>query len=145
MKLLVLIGTDYHLNQLPHFLAHYAGIGVDMFVCGLHGHGVDQARALLAPYPFVIVAHYGTERYDEVANSHWVTHFNDFRREYVQPDEWCLFADVDEFHEYTVDFFADLDPRINAIRGKWVGRLATSDGQLLPCSPRGNIGQQFPF
>lgn len=145
MKLLVLIGTDYHLNQLPHFLAHYASIGVDTFVCGMHGHAIGQALALLAPYRFVIVADYGTERYDQVANSHWVTHFNDFRRAYAQPGEWCLFADVDEFHEYPVDFFAHLDPQINAIRGKWIERLATPDGQLLPCLPEGYIGQHFPF
>ena len=85
MKLLVLIGTDCHLKQLPHFLAHYAAIGVDQFVCGLHGHGADQARALLARYPFVIVADYGTEPYDEVAHRHWGMHFNDFRRQYCQP------------------------------------------------------------
>lgn len=145
MKLLVLIGTDYHLKQLPHFLAHYAAIGVDQFVCGLHGHGMDQARVLLAPYPFVIVADYGTERYDEVANRHWGTHVNDFRRQYCRPGEWCLFADVDEFHEYPVDFFAQLDPQINAIRGKWLERLATPDGQLLPCLPRPSLAQQFPF
>lgn len=145
MKLLVLIGTDCHLKQLPHFLAHYAAIGVDQFVCGLHGHGADQARALLARYPFVIVADYGTEPYDEVAHRHWGMHFNDFRRQYCQPGEWCLFADIDELHEYPVDFFAQLDPQINAIRGKWVERLATPDGQLLPCLPRLSLAQQFPF
>ncbi|HEY0603904.1 MAG TPA: beta-1,6-N-acetylglucosaminyltransferase [Herpetosiphonaceae bacterium] len=145
MKLLVLIGTDYHLNHLPHFLAHYAGIGVDTFVCGLHGRHREQARAMLAPYAHAIVADYGTERYDEVANSHWVTHFNDFRRAYARPDEWCLFADVDEFHEYPADFFAQLDREINAIRGRWIERLATADGLLLPCSPERAIGRQFPF
>jgi len=145
MKLLVLIGTDYHLNQLPHFLAHYATIGVDQFVCGLHGRAIDQARALLAPYPFVIVADYGTECHDEIANSHWVTYFNDFRRHYGQPGEWWLFADVDEFHEYPVNFFAQLDPQINAVRGQWIERLATLDGQLRPCLPKPPIGQQYPF
>ena len=29
--------------------------------------------------------------------------------------------------------------------GWWVERLATSDGQLLPCLPGRNIGQQYPF
>ncbi len=98
MKLLVLIGTDYHLNQLPHFLAHYTRLGVDKFLCGVHGQHAEAARAMLALYPCEIVADYGTARYDQVANSQWVTLFNHFRRHYVRPDEWCLFADVHEFN-----------------------------------------------
>lgn len=145
MKLLVLIDTDCHLKLLPHFLAHYARIGVDQFVCGLYGRAVDQARVLLARHPSVIVADYGTEREDETASNHWGAHVNDFRRQYCQPAEWSLFADVDEFHEYPVDFFAQLDPQINAIRGKWLERLATPDGQLLPCSPSPSLAQQYPF
>ena len=145
MKLLVLIGTDVHLNQLPHFLAHYVGLGVDGFLCGLHGGHADEARALLAPYPHRIVADYGTERYDQRPHSHWVAHFNDFRRRFVESGEWCLYAAADEFHEYPAGFFADVAPQVNAVRGRWVERLATPDGQLLPCSPQRNIGQQYPY
>jgi hypothetical protein len=146
MKLIFRIGTDYHLELLPHFLAHYSRIGVDLFLCGLHGQRTSEARELLAKYPFEIVADLGTESFTGQLNNEWVERFNEVRRQHVVPGEWCLYADVDEFHEYpAADFLASLDRHINAVMGWWVERLATSDGQLLPCLPDQNIGQQFPF
>ena len=65
MKLIVLIGTDCHLELLPHFLEHYSHSGVDLFVCGLHGEHRDEARALLAGYPFEVVVDFGTQPYAE--------------------------------------------------------------------------------
>ena len=145
MKLIVRIGTDLHLELLPHFLEHYSRIGVDSFLCGLHGQHQDEARMLLARYPSEIVVDFGAEPFSGELNNQWTERFNQVRLQYARPGEWCLFADVDEFHEYPPDFFASLDPHINAVRGWWVERLATSDGQLLPCLPDKNIGQQFPF
>lgn len=145
MKLLVLIGTDYHLCQLPHFLRHYHRLGVDGFLCGLHGRRIAEARRILADYPVEIVAEYGDAGFRAVCAAFWKANLNLFRRQYVQPGEWCLYADVDEFHEYPADFFAALDPRVNAVMGTWVERLATPDGQLRACQPYGNLGEQFPF
>jgi hypothetical protein len=135
MKLIVLIGTDYHLELLPHFLAHYSRIGVDLFLCGLHGQRRSEARELLAKYQFEVVADFGTEPYADQLNNQWMERFNEVRRQRVVPGEWCLYADVDEFHEYPADFLASLDPHINAVMGWWVERLATSDGQLLHAYP----------
>jgi glycosyltransferase involved in cell wall biosynthesis len=145
MKLIVNIGTDYHLNCLIHFLKHYTDIGVELFLCGIHGNHLDKARRILANYPVEIVACFGDVRFDEVSSRYWKDNFNAIRRQHVRPDEWCLYADVDEFHEYPPGFFAELDPQINAVRGKWIERLATHDGQFRPCLPEGNIGQQYPY
>ena len=145
MKLIVLVGTDCHLELLPHFLAHYSRLGVDLFLCGLHGEHRDEARRLLSGYPFEVVADFGTEPYAEELTRRWTELANAARRRYAPPGEWCLYADVDEFHEYPPGFLASLPPRVNAVRGWWVERLATSDGELLPCLPGRDIGQQFPF
>lgn len=145
MKLIVLIGTDCHLELLPHFLEHYSRIGVDLFVCGLHGQHRDEARNLLSRYPFEVVVDFGTQPYAEELTRQWTRVANEARRQHALPGEWCLYADVDEFHEYPPGFLASLEPRVNAVKGWWVERLATSDGQLLPCLPGRNIGQQFPF
>src|SRR5262245_45269444 len=145
MKLIVLIGTDCHLELLPHFLEHYSRIGVDLFVCGLHGQSRDEARRLLSRHPFKVVADFGTQPYAEELTQQWTKLANEARRQHALPGEWSLYADVDEFHEYPPGFLASLDPRVNAVIGWWVERLATSDGQLLPCLPGPNIGQQFPF
>jgi glycosyltransferase involved in cell wall biosynthesis len=145
MKLIVLIGTDCHLELLPHFLEHYSRLGVDLFLCGLHGQRRQEARGLLARYPFEVVADFGTEPYDEVLTRRWTQLANEVRRRRAAPGEWCLYADVDELHEYPPGFLASLDTRVNAVIGRWVERLATSDGELRPCLPDRNIGQQYPF
>ncbi|MBV8202706.1 MAG: glycosyltransferase [Acidobacteria bacterium] len=145
MKLVVLIGTDCHLELLPHFLEHYSRTGVDLFACGLHGQRRDEARRLLSRYPFEVVADFGTQPYAEELTQQWTRAANDARRRLAAPGEWCLYADVDEFHEYPPGFFAALAPDVNAVLGWWVERLATSDGRLLPCLPGRNLGQQFPF
>src|SRR5215469_2857053 len=120
MKLIVLIGTDCHLELLPHFLEHYSRIGVDLFLCGLHGERRDEARAFLARYPFEVVVDFGTKPYAEELTKQWVQISNQARRQYAAPGEWCLYADVDEFHEYPPDFFASLDEHTNAVVGWWV-------------------------
>jgi hypothetical protein len=145
MKLLAQIGTDYHLNQLPHFLHHYRSLGVERFICALHGRRIVEARRVLAGYPAEIVVTYGAMSYERLAGVHWRENFNQVRRQHVRPDEWCLYADVDEFHQYPPDFFATLDPAVNVVRGRRLERLATADGQLQACRPAGNIGEQFPI
>jgi hypothetical protein len=145
MKLVVLIGTDCHLEILPHFLEHYSRIGVDLFVCALHGQHQDEALRLLSGYPFKVVVDFGMQPFAEELARQWERLANEARRRHALAGEWCLFADVDEFHEYPPGFLASLEPRVNTVKGWWVERLATSDGQLLPCLPGGNIGQQFPF
>lgn len=68
MKLLVNIGTDFHLNLLPPFLRHYTTLGVDHFLCGLHGNHVEEARRIMASYPVEIVACFGAVRFDDVSS-----------------------------------------------------------------------------
>ncbi|MBV8202745.1 MAG: glycosyltransferase family 2 protein, partial [Acidobacteria bacterium] len=129
MKLIVRIGTDCHLELLPHFLEHYSRIGVDLFLCGLHGERRDEARRLLSQHRFAVVADLGTQPFDGELNEQWTQLFNAARRQHAGPGEWCLYADVDELHEYPPGFFAALEPRVNAVMGWWVERLATSDGR----------------
>jgi hypothetical protein len=147
LKLLVLIGCDYHLPHLPHFLAHYTALGVDRFFCGLQGHEQTQAQAreILADYPHEIIANYEDRPFERaIKNDLWGI-FRGIQSEKLATDEWCLYADVDEFHEYPADFFATLDPSVNALRGRWIERLADEKGRLQPLLLDRNIGEQFPW
>lgn len=118
---------------------------MERFLCGLHGSHLEEARQVLAGYPVEIMACFGAVDFVEVSRPHWKDHLNDFRRQHVQPDEWCLYADADELHEYPPGFFTNLDPKINVVQGEWVERLATKDGRIRPCRPTGNIGHQYPY
>src|SRR5882672_7318406 len=106
MKLLVNISTDYHLNHLPHFLKHYFSLGVELFICGVHGNRFEEAMAILDKYPRVVCLA-TVQPFDGVAFELWRLQFNAFREKHVNLDEWCLYADVDEFHEYPDNFFSE--------------------------------------
>lgn len=117
-KLVAQVSTDFHLHHLPHFLEHYSHLGVGLFLFALHGSRIREAREICSAYPLEIVAVFGEEPWREVACKVWEATLNDIRRCYARAGEWCLFADVDELHEYPPDFFANLPPEVNVVRGR---------------------------
>ncbi|PZX14348.1 hypothetical protein LX81_02931 [Palleronia aestuarii] len=138
------------LPLLPHFLDHYAGLGIAPARMHLilnareeESPGLVRARALLAerglPEPEIWIGPY-------TSSGMW-----DRRRalqsRLAAPEDWIVSADADEFHDYP----APLDEvtafcaerRVACVQGPFVDRVA-ADGGLPPVRPDRPIGAQFP-
>ena len=148
--LITCVGVRFDLALLPHFLAHYAALGVPpaRVVCILNAPDADdpgfaEADAILAAAgcqpgrrwvaPYTSASMWAERRrvQDEVAG----------------PDAWVLSADVDEHHEYPEalpDFLARAETTgTDCVQGVFIDRLA-ADGRLAPVEPSPALTEQFP-
>jgi hypothetical protein len=138
-----------NIELLPHFLSHYAGLGVQRIFVAVRSTIRDRlyetAVAEAAQFP---------------ANVYWFPSkcFSDsdkadgeqliLQRNSVQPDDYVMHLDLDEFQEYPAPL-ATIVRLMNArsdwaLRGWIVDRVA-ENGTLAPVLRTPSIGEQFPI
>lgn len=141
LHLITCVGVEDDLGYLPHFLAHYRALGVpsaNIHVLaqateddhpGLHAadrllaeHDVGPAKRWIAPY---------------TSRSMWEQR-RALQKARVEPTDFVLSADIDEFHEYPVDPMELCnwcrDAGYDVVQGPFIDRLSAS-GVLAPVPP----------
>jgi hypothetical protein len=131
---------------LAHFVEHYRGLGVRDFLLIFHAAPGDSRRDLmrrlladLAIEPVLEIADYSAARK--------LRHYGEVVRRHCAPEEWVLYADIDELQAYPTDLGTFLDERSRRghrfVRGRLVDRLA-SGGELAEIRAGLPIWDQFP-
>jgi hypothetical protein len=148
-KIFAIVSVYDNPELLPHFLSHYSRLGVDhIFVSirtPIRNALYETAAAVAQCFPATI---------------HWIAceQFSDsdkaeveqviLRQNDVQPDDYIMHLDLDEFQEYPVPVI-EVVRQMNvcddwALRGWIVDRVAEG-GWLVPVLPEPSIGEQFPI
>ena len=146
MKLLTTVYGNCDLT--PSFIKHYEALGVTSIHCIInknrHPYTVDQLQKYSKNTIFsidkVIDEEYDTQTFIE--------HLEQLKNELVDPHEWYMKVDLDEF----VEFLTPLDVLLknanaagnDVIKGKWLDRIA-EDGSLAIINPNKSIEEQFPL
>jgi hypothetical protein len=134
---------------LPHFLSHYTRLGVDHTFVAVRSPLRDDfyAMAVAAAQPFpATVFWYACERFadsDKADTEQLILQQNG-----VQPDDYVMHLDLDEFQEYPASLAAIVGSMNDnddwALRGWIVDRVAEG-GVLAPILAAPSIGEQFPI
>jgi len=147
------------LDLLPHWLEHYTRLGADalLVVVGFSReqdflHGEYYTENIL-PKAIELCKKFPTRVYPFVFDEYY-TMYTQYVREHVkaaagvEPDDWMLHADLDEFYEFPVPLPELIDVMEDAndwaLHGHILDRVA-EDGSLRPVLPDLNIGEQFPI
>jgi len=136
---------------LPHFLNHYGKLGVDKILVGVATNADNSLEDIVQDISGNSPVETSVSRFSA---DHYVTSANHIERqkmlerEHLQPDDWVVYVDLDEFHEYPVAL-CDIvrlcnQQEILAIEGEWLDRIAR-DGTLAPILATPDIGDQFPI
>ena len=135
-----------HADLLPHFLQHYARLGVTRVLVSARGEEVwETAERLARDYP-ARATYTPAERFADSDRAAVEERLLD--AEGLDADDWVMHLDLDEFHEYPAPL-ADVVREMNAhddwaLRGWIVDRVA-ADGRLAPVAPFPSIWEQFPI
>ncbi len=134
-----------HAELLPHFLEHYARLGVRMMLVSVRDEeAYERVRTLATDYPARIVytpaAFFADSDKAAVEAALVDTETDD-------PDAYVMHLDLDEFQEYPAPLravVAEMNRHEDwAIRGWIVDRLAPG-GELSPVRSSPTIFEQFP-
>ena len=144
-RVFAVVSVYDHPELLPHFLDHYARLGVHRILVVARGEGVgDAARAAARPFPAAVedvpAAVFADSDKAEVEQAVLRAHG-------LEPDDYVMHLDLDEFQQYPAPL-AEVVRRMNeaddwALRGWIVDRVA-ADGSLAAVRPTPSIGEQFP-
>ena len=134
---------------LPHFLEHYTRLGVDRILVvartsepdRLLSRAVEQARPFPAEVSWFRSDYFADSDKSEVES-------RVLRDNGVEPDDYVMHVDLDEFHEYPAPL-GEIVSQMNrdddwALRGWFLDRVAVG-GVLAPIRPSPSIGEQFPI
>lgn len=148
MKLIFNIIEDFGI--LNHFLEYYAARGVTKFICGLHKRAtsqhVDDIAQKLSRYGHEICFSYSEdfngERDAEAQNR--------MRLQLLDPKEWYLIADPDEFHfHHMFKTFNEMQLTAEREGAAYVGSLLVdrlpASGEFANLNPRLSLDDQFPL
>ena len=151
IRLVTCVGVGSDLPLLPHFLDHYAALGVapaDTVVI-LNADAPDhpalaEARAILdargVATPEIWIAPYTSE-------TMWAERRR-AQRVRCAPGDWVLSADVDEFQRWPAPLREVLGTAegfgADCVQGVMIDRLAPG-GRLAPVRPEPGILEQFPI
>jgi len=151
---LILTVDEQRVAWLPQFVEHYRRLGVERFLISLHispnrtadevRRATDKAVAVLRPLGIllhgVLHCHY-TSRIN-------CTYQNRIRKTACSADDWIVWTDIDEFHEYPEPLrkilkWCDANG-VSVVFGKFIDRVARG-GRLEPFDPRRPIWEQYPL
>lgn len=150
-RVLSCLGVDLELGMLPHFLRHYAGLGVApqhihiiLNTPDPESHCLREAENILSEFgaatPVRWIAEY-------TSDSMWQER-RDLQVAVAAPEDFILNADIDEHHVYPApldEIAAELERTgTNACQGYLVDRLAEG-GELEPIATAPSLAEQFPI
>ena len=142
------------ISLLKQFVAHYQSVGVEKFHISVHfesgtepakiREGVDRAARSLKPL--------GVEAILELVcpfdAMNLRAHHDEIQDALTRPDDWIVWADVDEFQMHAEPLAAKIgrydNNEINICSGFLVDRIARS-GKLNEFQPSQSIWRQFPM
>lgn len=147
MNLVCMLDTDEDPILIQHFLAYYRALGVDNFLFALHSLSaenvaINKTKQLLQEEGCnvgkVIVGPMNFYRLQPVVE-------NGLRQRYLEKQDWCIIADIDEFVEIDRDFLKSLDSKtqFDYVEGFLVDCLG-KEGDLTPIRADQDIFTQFP-
>lgn len=134
---------------LPHFVDHYARLGVDRILIVLRTprreeslcHAFVSANSCPTAVSWFPCNHFADADKAEVEE-------RVLRENGVRPDDYVMHLDLDEFHEYPVPIISIVEvmsrKRNWALRGWLVDRIAEG-GVLAPVRSTFDIGEQYPI
>ena len=145
------VGVADDLPLLPHFIRHYAELGVQrksmhviLNAATADDPNLDVARELVRDLG---VAHCEIWIEAYTSDGMWARR-RDIQARTVTAEDWCINADVDEFHEYPLplhEFLTECDRMgVNAVSGVFIDRLAPG-GRLIEVAPEPFVLDQFPI
>lgn len=147
------------IELLPHFLRHYTRLGVDeiLVAVGIRQNTdfvlSDPVSGNIAPAAIRICHDFPTRvypfTYDQYDTSQNVPLRRAMKAEAgVQPDDWCLHADLDEFYTFPVhlrEIIVEMEKRNGWALAAWLVDRTTRDGAMPPILAAPSIGEQFPW
>lgn len=141
------IGVSSGAHLLGHFLQHYRRLGVDEFILVLHAEASDSRAEDMID----IMARHGITPRLQITEFNTRLKLERYRAlvgEYCQPEDWVVYADMDEFHAYPSaihELLAGCDAAgYRFVRGRMRDRLAAG-GQLQPMQTSRSLWEQYPF
>lgn len=162
MNRLLAITTLYGegLDLLEHWLWYYTSLGVDqcfVIAASFHDQNLLNGQSFTAnilPHVIDIVRRYPARVFPVECDEYHTMYTEKLRNRVLQwcnlrPDDWIIYADLDEFYEYPVPLreLIRIMEEANdwAIHGYIIDRVA-EDGNLKQIEPLPhNIGSQFPI
>lgn len=139
LKLFVTVYNDARL--LPHFLRHYAAIGVGRFFIAVPAELRENIESRIENYPVRLFTHF------ELARSVFdMTAVTEMRLLHQGAMEWVVIVDLDEFIECPdlLSVAASADAAgANVVRGIMHDRFS-ADGRLADVSAATRLSETFP-
>ncbi|NDV00064.1 glycosyltransferase family 2 protein [Pseudoroseicyclus tamaricis] len=150
IRLVSCVGVGLDLAFLPHFLRHYAGLGIEPahmhFILNAgeeEGAALERAEAMLAEFgaapPRLWRGTYSSE-------AMWAER-RALQREVAAPEEWIVNSDVDEHYSFPAPLpeIVEHCRQVGAtcVQGLQIDRFA-ADGTLAPVADAPALAEQFP-
>ena len=140
MKLFVAV--SHHATLFPHFLRHYASVGISRFFVAVDEVTEQAVRNLAVHFDLVVVTDLDTCESIEGGTAA----VSQMRRRFTSPDEWVAIADLDEFQVHPSGVAATAQAAeaegANVVRGRMIDRVAT-DGLLKPIGVDDDLWRMF--
>jgi hypothetical protein len=145
IHLFCVVGGNYNRQLLRHFIRHYRRF-VNRFHVAVQGTDlklIAEICTFLEGYGIVpeLIAH---EKFSSHAKNSWIHTL--VTQAKTQEQDWCVFADYDEFHKYPFNprnYFQKLDDEgYTALHSNMIERLSKD---MIPTTmTNGNIWKQYP-
>jgi len=145
IKLISHISSATSPALISHFINHYLNMGVEEFLVILHkvDNNSSVAENILSRYgikPVMLVSDYSARLKDQRIMM--------VKAENVLPDDWIIYADVDELQVYPDNLVKILKKcdqlGHQSLTGQFVDRLA-KNGELKEITESPSIWEQFPY
>ena len=143
------LGLDFDLPLLKHFLEHYISLGIKpenfllVLNCFKNINNLKEAAKILKDYG-IKPRDIWTSEYESVEK--W-NRINRLLEQNVNENDWVIHPDFDEFHVYPKDLnsiVGDFEKDgINAVQGVLIDRVA-DDGKIIEVQDDQTVWEQFP-
>ncbi len=151
IRLIACIGVDAELALLPHFVAHYLGLGIAPERMHVLLNSADAGSSALARATTLLAERGVTHAVPWIApytsDAMWARR-RELQLEVAGPDDWVVSADADELHEYPDALERVLEHcerrGIDVVQGVFVDRLAAG-GELAEVRATPALAEQFPL
>lgn len=149
VRLITCVGVEHDLPLLPHFIDHYAALGIPPPNMSVILNANDPQSAKLGEAVALASR-------KSVETDIWLAPYTSetmwekrrkLQKSFMPPRQWLVSADVDEFQEYPEDLGSFLDRcerlGVDTVQGVFIDRLHP-EGRLAAIAPDRPLMEQFP-